>query len=105
MFPLLADSGRIRAYDPADTGDVERAITEIAQGLALLGGDESDFRRAVIWDVELLDSEGRGFRPVANRGDTYELGGDGRPLLKRIVPIEDSQPRRNGAWSLGIAPG
>jgi molecular chaperone DnaK (HSP70) len=89
LFPDLSESGRIRAYDPADAGDVERAVTEIAQGLALLGEDRSDFRRAVIWDVELLDSEGRGFRPVASRGDTYDVDDDGRPLLRREVELND----------------
>jgi molecular chaperone DnaK (HSP70) len=99
LFPALSEEGRIRAYDPADPGDVERAVTEIAQGLALLGEEQSDFRRAVIWDVELLDSEGQGFRPVAARGDNYEVDEEGRPELRKVIPIEDTN---HDGMALGV---
>lgn len=88
VFPELSSQGRVRAYDPTDEGDVERAMTEIAQGLAYLGGDD-DMQRLVMWDVELLNSEGKRFEPVARRGDQYGTGSDGRPELRRQIEITD----------------
>lgn len=99
LFPELAREGKVRAYDPAVSGDVERAITEIAQGLALLGGDEADLRRMVMWDIELMDSEGRRFSHVARKGDSYEIGQDGRPELRKTVPIRDAN---KDGMSLGV---
>jgi hypothetical protein len=87
-FPELNERGRVRAYDPRDQGDVERAITEVAQGLVHFGSDEA-MERVVLWDLDLLSSKGREFIPVARRGDRYGFDEDGRPLLRRTVELAD----------------
>jgi molecular chaperone DnaK (HSP70) len=90
MFPRLASENRIRAYDPADDGDVERAITEVAQGLIHFGGDEN-VERLVLWDVELHSSGSRVSRPVVGRGESYDADPDGRPVLHKRIEIPEAQ--------------
>lgn len=88
VFRDLAGRDRVRAYDPRDTGDVERAITEVAQGLVHYGSDEA-VERVVLWDVDLLSSEGSAFISVARRGDRYDFDDNGRPELQRTIELTD----------------
>jgi hypothetical protein len=86
-FPHL-DEYRLRRYDPADDGDVERAITEVAQGLVYVALDNT-IEQIVHWDVELSSSEHPEFTTVAKRGTPYGRTPDGEPELVITHEIED----------------
>ena len=88
VFRDLAERDRVRRYDPRDPGDVERAITEVAQGLVHFGSAEA-VERVVLWDVDLVSSERSGFISVARRGDRYEVDAEGRPELRRTIELTD----------------
>lgn len=82
------DEYRLRRYDPADDGDVERAITEVAQGLVRVALDDT-IEQVVHWDVELLTSEHPHFVTIAPRGTPYGRGEDGEPELAVHHDIDD----------------
>jgi hypothetical protein len=96
-FPHL-DEYRLRRYDPGDDGDVERAITEVAQGLVYVALDNT-IEQIVHWDVELSSSEHPDFITVARRGTPYGRTADGEPEL---VITEDIEDRHNDGMSFGI---
>jgi actin-like ATPase involved in cell morphogenesis len=83
------DEYHLRRYDPADAGDIELAITEVAQGLMRVGLDDT-IEQIVHWDVELSTSEHPEFVMIAPRGTAYQRGADGEPELVVRYPIEDA---------------
>jgi hypothetical protein len=87
-FPHL-DEYRLRRYDPADDGDVERAITEVAQGLVHVALDDT-VQQIVHWDMELSTSEHPEFVTIAPRGTRYGRGDDSEPELVIHHDIEDT---------------
>jgi actin-like ATPase involved in cell morphogenesis len=88
FFPHL-DEYHLRRYDPADDGDIELAITEVAQGLVRVALDDT-IEQVVHWDVELSTSERPEFVTIAPRGTAYERGDDGEPELVVRHPIDDA---------------
>ena len=90
IFSELAERGRVRAYDPTDEGDTERALTEVAQGLVYSASDDA-IERVVLWDVDLITSVGGRHIPVARRGDRYRITEDGVPELRQIIEIADGR--------------
>jgi len=96
-FPHL-DEYRLRRYDPADDGDVERAITEVAQGLVYVALDNT-IEQIVHWDVQLSSSEHPDFTTVAKRGTPYGRNEEGEPELVITQDIEDLH---NDGMSFGV---
>jgi actin-like ATPase involved in cell morphogenesis len=92
------DEYHLRRYDPADDGDVERAITEVAQGLVRMALDDT-IEQIVHWDIELSTSEHPEFVTLARRGTPYGRGDDGEPELLVDYPVNDAN--RDG-MSFGI---
>ena len=92
------DEYHLRRYDPADPRDVEQAITEVAQGL-VRHAQSNTLEHVVLWDVELLTSESADFCTVAERGEPFSRGEDGRPELIKDFQIDDVN--RDGL-SLGL---
>jgi molecular chaperone DnaK (HSP70) len=86
-FPHL-DRDRLRRYDPSVEADVERAITEVAQGL-VRHAELNTLRHIVHWDVDLTSSESHGFTPVFRMGEAFDVGVDGRRELSRRMPVRD----------------
>jgi hypothetical protein len=89
MFSHL-DEYSFLAYDPASRDDVETALTEIAKGLVSFGDQVSGqeiFEQVVLWDVEMSMAGQPSMLPVARRGEPYGSGPDGKPELKRVVPV------------------
>lgn len=90
LFPRLDSDSRILHYFADDTGrggGVERAITDVARGLAAFG-QQTSLDEIVLWDV-LLQREGNGASSVLfERGTPLERDGDGRPELRRRIPVE-----------------
>jgi actin-like ATPase involved in cell morphogenesis len=92
------DEYRLRRYDPSDEGDIERAITEVAQGLVHVARDDT-IEQIVHWDLTLSTSEHPEFVTVAPRGTPYARGDDGEPELLVYHDIDDTN--RDG-MSFGI---
>jgi hypothetical protein len=89
MFSHL-DEYRFLAYDPKSRDDVESALTEIAKGLVSFGDQFAGreiFEQVVLWDVEMSMAGQPSMLPVARRGEPYGSGPDGKPELKRVVPV------------------
>lgn len=83
MFPKAAARDRVLRYFPDDRGGVESAITDVADGLALYGQQQS-FQRVVLWDVELAQGGAGGFVRLFDRGKDYDLK-NGVPELTTLV--------------------
>ena len=88
------DEYHLRRYDPSDDGDVERAITEVAQGLVRVALDDT-IEQIVHWDFTLSTSEHPEFVTVAPRGTSYDRGDDGEPELLVLSRHRRRQSRRH----------
>jgi molecular chaperone DnaK (HSP70) len=86
-FPHL-DGERLRSYDPADETDVERAITEVAQGL-VRHAELNTLRHIVHWDIDLTSSESHEFSAVFRMGDEFDVGANGQRELVRRIAVRD----------------
>ena len=88
LFPDLAERGGILRYFPDDQEGVEKAITDVAEGLAEVG-QQDHFEHVVLWDVE-LGREGSGdFTLLFERGTTYEIA-DGHHQLETTIEVTDA---------------
>lgn len=82
------DGDRLRSYDAADELQVERAITEVAQGL-VRHAQLDTLRNVVHWDIELSTSESPSFSTVFTMGEEFDSGEGVRPSLTKRVAVAD----------------
>lgn len=87
MFPDLEETDRIFRYFPDDPAGVEAAITDVSEGLALYGRQQS-LQRIVPWDICVAREEADKFVRVVERGEPF-LNGDGHIEVEKTVEAPD----------------
>ena len=87
LFPELAESDRILRYFPDDAGGVEAAITDVSEGLAQYGRQQS-LQRIVPWDICVGREEDGDFFGIIERGEQYTEQ-DGHMEIARKVEAPD----------------
>ncbi len=87
IFPDLAESDRILRYFPDDAEGVEAAITDVSEGLAQYGRQQS-LQRIIPWDICVGREEDGEFLSIIERGERFEHK-NGRPEIFRKIDAPD----------------
>jgi actin-like ATPase involved in cell morphogenesis len=104
LFPEVHECGQLLRYFPDDTRGVEKAITDVAEGLARYG-QQSSLQPVVLWDVK-LGTEGSGeFQTVFARGTEFkQRNGDYELVAKVALPDCENDYRCVGLYEDQLGP-
>lgn len=91
IFPDLVERDRILRYFPDDSEGVESAITDVSEGLALYGHQQS-LRRIVPWDICVGREEADEFFEVVPRGELFSDGNGGVEIVKTVEAPDYGRP-------------